>query len=244
MDDTFRWRGIVGRWEQGSRAQCPLAVCLCIVASLGSVAAAPTGATTDADAVVRQVQARYDATLDFTADVTQEMTVASLGKTTRAHGTVAYKKPGKMRWELTDGEPQVIVADGTTLWLYQPNERQVLKAPFDAAFRSTAPVSFLTGVGRITQDFDVSLDTASEEGTSGSVRLVLVPRGDSTGVGQLRLTVARDTGEIQGAEIQDPLGNVSRLRFEHMRRNVGLGDERFVFDVPKGVDVITAPLGQ
>jgi len=32
------------------------------------------------------------------------------------------------------GEPQVIVADGQTLWFYQPKEHQVMKAPFDAAF--------------------------------------------------------------------------------------------------------------
>ena len=49
--------------------------------------------------------------------------------------------------------PQTVVADGTTLWLYQPKEQQVMKAPFDAAFRSTTPISFLTGVGRITDDF-------------------------------------------------------------------------------------------
>src|ERR1043166_10325843 len=74
----------------------------------------------DVNEVVRKVQERYDATHDLTADVTQEMTIASLGKTTTAHGAVVFKKPGKMRWELTDGEPQVIVADGTTVWLYQP----------------------------------------------------------------------------------------------------------------------------
>jgi len=65
--------------------------------------------------IIRKVQARYDATDDLTADVTQEMTIASLAKTTSAHGTVMFKKPGKMRWELDSEDPQVIVADGSTL---------------------------------------------------------------------------------------------------------------------------------
>lgn len=194
----------------------------------------------DVDAVVRKVQERYDATHDFTADVAQEMTIASLGKTTTMHGTVAFKKPGKMRWELSDGAPQVIVADGTTLWLYQPTEHQVLKAPFDAAFRSTTPISFLTGVGRIAQDFEVRLDGEGQEG----LYLMLTPRTASAEVGHLRLAVTRDTYDIRGAEVNDPLGNVSRLRFEHRRRNVNLADDQFVFHVPPGVDVISAPVGQ
>ena len=199
-------------------------------------------AAADLDAIVRKVQERYDSTRDFTADVTQEMTIASLGKTTAAHGTMAFKRPGKMRWDLRQGEEQVIIADGETLWLYQPSEKQVLKAPFDAAFRATTPISFLTGVGRIAQDFDVSLD--GDEAKDGVLHLLLVPRRDSASIGKLRLTVARDSGEIRGAEIHDPLGNVSRLRFEHIKRNVGLSDDQFAFQVPPGVDVISAPIGQ
>jgi outer membrane lipoprotein carrier protein len=214
-----------------------------ICALLAAIVSAPSWATQDLDAVVRKVQERYDTTRDFTADVTQEMTIASLGKTTSAHGTVAFKRPGKMRWDLRQGEQQVIVADGETLWLYQPSEQQVLKAPFNAAFRATTPISFLTGVGKIAQDFEVSVDPEDEKG-SAEMHLVLVPRRDSSGVGRLRLTVARDSGEIRGADIHDPLGNVSRLRFEHIQRNVGLTDDQFTFQVPPGVDVISAPIGQ
>ena len=192
--------------------------------------------------IVQKVQERYDSTRDFTAKVTQEMTIASLGKTTAAQGTVAFKKPGKMRWELDHDAPQVIVADGSTLWLYQPKEHQVIKAPFDDAFRSTTPISFLTGVGNIAQDIDMSLEGASANG--GLVYLMLVPRRDSATLGKLRLTVASDSGEIRGAEIFDPLGNVSRLRFSDIRRNQNLPDKDFVFEVPPGVDVITPPIAQ
>jgi outer membrane lipoprotein carrier protein len=196
----------------------------------------------DVQQIVEKVQERYDSTSDFTAKVTQEMTIASLNRTSTAQGTVAFKKPGKMRWELDHDAPQVIVADGHTLWLYQPKEHQVIKAPFDAAFRSSTPISFLTGVGRIAQNFDVSLDGASADGKL--VSLMLVPRRDNATVGKLRLTVASDSGEIRGAEIFDPLGNVSRLQFTDIRRNQGLSDKDFVFEVPAGVDVISPPLGQ
>ncbi len=196
----------------------------------------------DSQKIVQKVQERYDQTRDFTANVKQEMTIASLGKTTSAEGTIAFKKPGKMRWELDHDSPQVIVADGTTLWLYQPKERQVLKTPFNAAFRASTPISFLTGVGRIAQDFDASADGTSADGQLAY--LMLVPRHDSDSIGKLRLTVAVDSGEIRAAEVFDPLGNVSRLQFSDIRRNQNMPDDTFTFQVPPGVDVISPPAGQ
>lgn len=191
---------------------------------------------------VRRVQARYDATQDFRADVTQEMVIASLNKGITSNGTVEFKKPGRMRWEFAGNDQQTIVADGTFLWFYKPKETQVFKAPFNAAFRSSTPISFLTGVGRLDEDFDARVDGTSEDGTS--VYLQLVPKRDASEVGRLRLTVSKDTADIIGAEVVDPLGNVSRLVFKDVRRNIGLTDKRFEFEIPDNVDVIGAPIGQ
>jgi outer membrane lipoprotein carrier protein len=189
--------------------------------------------------VVRRVQERLDATKDFTAAVDQELVVASAGKTLHATGTVAFKRPGRMRWSLTDGAPQVIVADGTTLWFYQPDEHQVLKAPFHAAFRSSTPISFLTGVGRLAEDFDITLDGNGD----GVFYLALRPRRGEEDLGRLRLTVDAQSYDIVGAEIVDPVGNITRLRFSNLRRNAGLDDAQFEFAVPPGVDVVEAPIG-
>lgn len=207
-------------------------------ALLGSV----SGATAlEVEDVVRRVQERYDATHDFTAKVIQKLRVTSLDKTLTSEGTVAFKKPGRMRWEFKEDDPQIIVADGTTLWFYRPQEQQVFKAPFDAAFRSTTPISFLTGVGRIAQDFDVTLNGESVDGKL--LYLQLVPKRDAGDVGVLRLRVTRDSADIRGAEVYDPLGNVSILEFEDVQRNLDLPDSRFEFEVPPGVDVISAPIG-
>ncbi|MBX3023332.1 outer membrane lipoprotein chaperone LolA [bacterium] len=188
--------------------------------------------------VVDRVQARYDATKDFTAAVQQELVMASGGKTMKASGSVAFKRPGKMRWTLRDGVSQVIVADGRTLWFYEPDEQQVLKAPFQNAFRSSTPISFLTGVGKLRDDFDVTVEASG----AGPLRLRLKPRGDAD-LGTLILTVDPHTYDITGAEVTDPIGNVTKLQFSDLRRNVGLADEAFQFEAPPGVDVVEAPIG-
>ena len=189
--------------------------------------------------IVEQVQARLDATKNFTATVHQELVVATAGRTLTAEGQVAFERPGKMRWTLQNGDSQVIVADGTTLWFYQPEEHQVLRAPFQKAFRSTTPISFLTGVGRIREDFTVEL--VREE--PGLARLLLKPRDGAAELGRLHLMVETDSYDIVGAEIHDPIGNITRIEFSDLRRNTELAASLFHFEIPPGVDVIEAPIG-
>lgn len=215
---------------------------LAVAIGLGLAVSAGAAEPLDANDLARRVQDRYDVTDTFTADVVQRMKVASLDKTLTSTGTVAFKKPGRMRWEFVESERQLIIADGELLWFYRPGEQQVFKAPFDRVFRSTTPISFLTGVGSIVADFNPSLDGESDDGEL--LYLLLVPKQAGSDVGQLRLIVDRESADIRGAEIRDPLGNVSTLEFNKLRRNVRLADEQFVFEVPKDVDIITAPFSQ
>lgn len=186
--------------------------------------------------VVEKLQARYDATSDFTADFVQDVEVSTLHNTIKSTGKVYFKRPGRMRWEFEQPDKQTIVADGEMLWVYQPEHRQVLKAPFRAAFQSATPISFLFGVGRLDKDFDPSL--VAGDGTN--LRLKLVPKEDKD-IGVLILDVTPDTYDIARAEVTDPLGNVTRLTFTNLKRSVGLETSRFQFTPPAGTDVVAAP---
>jgi outer membrane lipoprotein carrier protein len=187
--------------------------------------------------VVQKLQARYDATKDFTAEFTQTVEAATLGQPLKSSGVVFYKRPGRMRWEFSAPDKQTIVADGKMLWVYQPEHHQVLKAPFRAAFQSATPVSFLFGVGELAGDFNPSLVGGE---TGDVIRLKLVPKEEHE-IGVLVLDVNRATYDILAAEVTDPLGNVTRLKFSNMKRDVGLDDAKFTFRAPPGTDVVEAP---
>ena len=200
--------------------------------------AADSAACPDPATIVRDLQTRYDTTRDFRADFRQTTTVAALGASEEAHGTVAFKKPGMMRWEYAAPEAQTIVSDGSMLWIHQPAERQVLTAPFRAAFVSTTPISFLTGVGRITDDFRPAADARGC--TAKRLHVRLVPKNEQD-LGSLTLAVARASADIVEAAITDPIGNVTTLAFADQRRNVDIPDAEFAFVVPPGTDVVRAP---
>jgi outer membrane lipoprotein carrier protein len=189
-------------------------------------------------AIVQRLQARYDTTKAFRADFTQVTTVAALGESEEARGTVAFKKPGKMRWDYRTPQEQLIVSDGTTLWIYQPAERQVLRAAFNAAFVSTTPVSFLAGVGRISDDFRAERD--SRGCTGERIYVKLVPKS-AQDLGSLSLAADPVDFDIVEAAVTDPIGNVTVLDFANVARNVDIADGEFHFEVPAGVDVVDAP---
>jgi outer membrane lipoprotein carrier protein len=183
--------------------------------------------------IVKKLQARYDSTAGFHANFTQQVESATLGQKIESRGTVVFKKPGRMRWEFTEPK-QTLVSDGKFFWFYQPAEKQVIKTPFQNAFTSNTPASFLLGVGQLQKDFTVALTSE----TADAYQLRLTPKQDPEAIGTLDLTVNTKTFDIQQAVVTDPLGNVTRLQLTNIDRAAPIKDETFRFTAPSGVDVI------
>jgi len=182
------------------------------------------------------VQQRYETTRTLTADFKQTVESPTLARPLESHGTVAFEKPNRMRWDYAKPDEQLIVGDGETLWIYQPQDHQAIKAPLGEAFQATTPVTFLAGLGRLDRDFDATL----EQDEPDRWHLRLVPRRDSA-LGTLGLVVGKKDAAIEEARITDPLGTTTRIVFSNERRNVALEPSLFRFTPPAGVDVIRPP---
>ena len=149
---------------------------------------------------------------------------------------MAFEKPNRMRWDYAAPDKQLIVGDGKTLWIYQPDDKQVLKAPLAEAFQARTPVNFLAGLGRIERDFEPSLEREEPERWV----LHLVPRKDAA-IGTLTLLVRKTDATVEEARITDPLGTTTRIAFANEKRNGTLDAELFRFSPPAGVDVVSPP---
>src|SRR2546423_328063 len=94
-----------------------------------------------------KLQQRYETTRTLTADFQQSVSSKTLAGTLDSKGRVAFEKPNRMRWDYEPPDSQQIIGDGETLWIYQPDDRQVIKAPLSKAFQARTPVNFLAGLG-------------------------------------------------------------------------------------------------
>src|SRR5262245_29993119 len=165
-----------------------------------------------------RLQRRYDDTRTMEADFRQIVESKVLAGALETKGKVAFEKPNRMRWDYDPPEPQTIVGDGQTLWIYQPDLKQVIKASLGQAFESSTPVTFLAGLGRVERDFDADLVRDDPE----QWVLKLVPKRKDSNVGTLELGVRKSDASVAEARITDAVGTTTRILFSGERRNLTL----------------------
>jgi outer membrane lipoprotein carrier protein len=149
----------------------------------------------------------------------------------RASGTFAFARPGKFRWTYDKPNKQVLVGDGTRLYIHDPDLNQVTVKRVDAAISST-PAALLAGRDDITALFSLR-DAGSSDGLSWVEAL---PKAQDTGFEKVRLGLNGKT--LAAMELFDQLGGRTLLRFSDLKANAAVSPETFRFTPPKGADVI------
>lgn len=181
---------------------------------------------------------RMDAALvSLSARFEQAMTMKETGVTSRVAGTLAYKKPDRLRIEHARPEPQVVVADGKDIWIHRTERKQVVQASL-ADWKNADPaignLMEFGSYGRMLKAYDVALDTAAAKAA-----LVLTPKAAPGGTPRamtLRLTLAPDTLFPEATELT--VGSLSvTTAFAGLAFNPVLEDKAFVFTPPADADV-------
>ena len=193
----------------------------------------------DAKLLVEKIQKFYDATRDLHAHFDQTLE-SGIGRAKKASGEVWLKKPGKMRWDYDKPEKKLLVADGTTLWVYEEEDQQAFRQPMTS---STLPaqVSFLVGEGRLAQEFDATVVEPPGIGGPGEVVVKLVPKASSGNYRYLLFVTDSATGQVKETVIYDQQGGTNRLRFSGLAVNTKVEDAKFKFTPPAGVKILQAP---
>jgi outer membrane lipoprotein carrier protein len=205
----------------------------------------PPSAKLDVKAVVAEVQKRYDAAGDFRARFTQTLTSPALGRKTSSAGEVTFKKPGRMRWDYEKPDKSSYVTDGGgVLWLYEPEDKQAFKQKLETS-QLPAALSFLTGKGKLANEFDITAAGKTSYGVAGDHVLSLSPKTPQAQVKTIVFVVDPRTFDVRESVITDAQGNVNDLVFSDIRVNTKIPDATFKFTPPAGTRVIdTAKLGK
>jgi outer membrane lipoprotein carrier protein len=208
-----------------------------------SLAAAQAVPPPDPLALARAVQQKYDTVLDFSADFVHSYRGGVLRKEATERGTVLIKKPARMRWTYESPERKVFVSDGSRIYSYMPEDKQVIVSPVPAEDEATTPALFLTGKGNLLRDFTASIP-AEPDAMAGTLTLKLTPKRREAEYDWLILVVDRGSYRIRRLVTTDASGGQSTFTFTNVRENVGLPDKEFRFTIPRGVDVVTHGTGR
>jgi outer membrane lipoprotein carrier protein len=194
-----------------------------------------SGAAALAQATPGPARARLDA---FAKDLhalsgqfSQTLTDAS-GKTGPAStGTVVLEAPRQFRWETLAPYKQTIVADGSRVWLYDPDLEQVT-VRVQSSEESHSPLTVLTDLKQLDRDFKVT------------------EQGQRDGLAWLRLASNAKEPQFDYADLgfdasglarmvfRDQLGATTEIRFSGWQRNPPVAPATFNFTPPPGADVV------
>ena len=190
-----------------------------------------------ADKYLESVSERYAGIKDY------EARVQIRSDSTDMIGNLSYLDPFFLRIDFTEPSEQVMVFNGELLTVYIPRLRAVLNQSVAPARRSSTPTggaSLATAQGLqllrrgyvptfVTGPEPIPLDDRSREAV---VKLRLTRRIASEGFREIILSVDPQTlfiRRIEGRTIADAL---VRFDFSNVRINLGIPEQRFVYDSP------------
>lgn len=188
------------------------------------------------DEVVANAQDVYEKTADLKANFLQEVTLKSLRKTNREEGIFYFKKPRQMVWDYTVPKAKKMVINAKTVWLYIPADGVVYVQDAAEVFKTQAIVRFLSGWGKLADDFTITFVGSDAANKDGDFLLKLVPRERDFGIGELFLTLNKQF-QISQVNFTDSYGNATRLIFRSIRINNNLPEKFFNFIPPAGTEV-------
>ena len=177
---------------------------------------------------------------DFTQVVTPPPKAGQTqARTKTSSGTFSFMRPSRFRFEYQKPFPQVIVADGQTLWLYDADLEQVTARKQAQALGSTPAALVATATDMASLQKDFTLEAQPDE--QGLQWVLATPKNRESTLQSVRMALRVDAGNVNLAklEILDAMGQRSVLSFEGFTANPAqLGVGVFQFVPPKGVSVI------
>ena len=192
----------------------------------------------DPVALAAKVQQRYNGIADFAGDFVQTYEGGVLRTKTTERGTMAIKRPGRIKFVYTKPERKEFVSDGVRLYTHLVADKQVIVSPAPTADDGDVPAMFLAGKSDLSRDYTPSF-TGLPGAAPGLVTLKLAPKKADSEFESLGIGVDPKTLQIQFLTAVDKQGGRSSFTFTNLKENRGLSDKEFEFRIPRGADVVT-----
>lgn len=209
------------------RSRPRAAACFAVAAASALAFAAPRASAASAS---ERLDALLAGLATFRADF-EQVVVSERGTALQTStGRIELRRPGRLRWEVDDPWPQLVIADGESLWIHDPDLEQVTVRGLGDAEPGSPALLLLESSAGLSGTFDV--EDADQEGG-----FVLRPRGDASVYRKLEVDFTPE-GVIERLEVVDHLGRFTSIRFDNAAAGVDIADAVFEFDTPPGTDVI------
>lgn len=147
-------------------------------------------------------------------------------------GKVSMSAPNLFRWQYVKPYDQLIVADGKTVWIYEPDLKQVSKRP-QGVEEQSSPLAALVDRSKLDTQFNVA-----EGGQSAGMQWLTLTPKSKAGASFDNARLGFNQRGLARIVITDGLGQRTEMNFGTWNRNGRIPASSFRFTPPKGADVI------
>ena len=150
----------------------------------------------------------------------------------QAQGVMQFSRPGKFRWDYQKPYEQVIVGDGSKLWIYDKDLNQVTVRKLDRALGSS-PAALLSGSNDLERDYKLS-NLGMDKGLDW---LEALPKSRESVFERVRMGFGKSG--LEAMELRDQFGQTTVITFADVERNPRIAADVFRFTPPQGADIIS-----
>ncbi len=148
-------------------------------------------------------------------------------------GTVALSAPRLFRWEYLKPNPQLIVADGDHVWVYDPDLEQVT-VKNQGKEEAQSPLTVLIDPSELDRRYVLG-DAGMSDGMKW-ISLEPKKKGDEA---EFKVAMLGFDGDnLRSMQLTDNVGQRTQILFSDWRRNPVFAKSTFTFTPPKGVDIV------
>jgi outer membrane lipoprotein carrier protein len=179
-----------------------------------------------------QLRKQLDAMNSLQGDFVQTLIDQKGKKQDESSGSFVVKRPGKFFWDTKVPAPQQLISNQKTIWLYDPDLQTVNIRPFTDDLQKTPALLLTADVDKLRQYFTIK---RGEE--AGKAQAFTLTPKVTDGLFQ-RLTLVFVGAQLIEFNIQDSLGQLTKIVLSNQKLNQPVDDGVFNFVPPAGVDII------
>ncbi len=152
--------------------------------------------------------------------------------TPAVEGRMRLERPSRLHWETFDPQAQLVVSDGETLWVYDPDLEQV--SVYSQREAMSGPMTLLAQSQQdLERRFDIQRRVNGEE-----THYVLEPKHPAEQDFTLLTFAYDEAGTLTQIVMEDRLKQSTTLSLSEVEVNPNFSDALFRFVIPEGVDVV------
>lgn len=204
----------------------------------GSAAAAQTAGVDgsgDAEAIVRRADQALAGLETLQAEFVQRVENPVLEKTTTGRGTLFYRAPDRFRIAYSQPAGDLIVNDGSHVWIYLPSSQpgQVIRQMAEASGVRN-PLTYLRDLRHGRTVRAAGVETV---GGQSAHHLILLASDPASDYGRIDVWVDRSSGLLRQVRTEGAEGVLSTYTFTRLEPGAAVDTALLRFPVPRGVEV-------